>query len=315
MSISRWIIAIAFGLIACLGAAQEQPTPKDQPGQSESATNAGDGGQENQYKTIELTSALDRIEAAIRDLIAEEDKIEQERAREQASRDLNAQEGMAWWAELMFYATAATVALTFVALFAIIRTLFHTKRAADAAHDMVDEARATTTAAERGALVAREIGEAQVRAYVSVDEISISESPDAQGRYEARVTLKNTGQSPAWEVHNELQVAFAATFPPTIIRANSIPLPPVKAQAGSAKNDIPAGNFLHAKSHTPVGMCNQNSKDLIAKGYAVLFARGWVEYKDVFGGLHRTEYTWHRDRETIDAGFSIAASENGNKST
>ncbi len=198
---SRWIVAIAFGLIACLGAAQEQPTPKDQPRQSESANNADDGGQENQSETIELTSALDRIETAIRDLIAEEDKTEQERAREQASRDLNAQEGMAWWAELMFYATAGTVVLTFVALVAIIRTLHHTRRAADYTRDMLAQAELTTEAAiaavgtERAWLTMAQIA---TQGPTNIEDVSTGKTFNNAIRI--MLTWENTGRSPAIKV-------------------------------------------------------------------------------------------------------------------
>ncbi len=54
---------------------------------------------------------------------------------------------MAQWAEWMFYAAAATVALTLAALFAIIRTLVHTRRAADYTRDMLVEAEKSTAAA------------------------------------------------------------------------------------------------------------------------------------------------------------------------
>ena len=58
-----------------------------------------------------------------------------------------AQEGMALWAEWMFYAAAATTLLTFIALVAIIRTLHHTRRAADSAENMLTQTEKSTAAA------------------------------------------------------------------------------------------------------------------------------------------------------------------------
>lgn len=153
-----------------------------------------------------MTTALKNIEAAIRDLIAEEDKIAAEDQDRREERDLNAQEGMAKWAELMFYATAATVLLTLAALFAIVRTLHHTKRAADFAEGMLIEARATTKAARDTITVTREIGAKQVRPYISYSGFSFDgikvfrdgrEDFDSVGNFIFDITIRNSGQSPA----------------------------------------------------------------------------------------------------------------------
>lgn len=116
---------------------------------------------------------------------------------------------MALWAEWMTYATGATVVLTFIGLVALIRTLHHTKRAADYTGRMLREAKKATEAAQDAVVVTREIGEAQARAYLSIEraaaymDLGISDGPGIS----AEVTVRNYGQSPAKEVHFAVEVA------------------------------------------------------------------------------------------------------------
>lgn len=142
----------------------------------------------------EYLSALDGIESAIRDLIAEEDKIESERLRAQVDRDLNAQESMAKWAGVMAWLTGLTALLTAAALVFIWRTLYYTK-------EMLKEAEITTAAAVKTVKDTREIGQAQVRAYL-VPDVVLEEPPrNERGRaatteYKIVPQLFNCGQSP-----------------------------------------------------------------------------------------------------------------------
>ena len=167
--------AIAFGLIAGSLQAQDQATTEDQPRQEESVAKGENAAQSESPDPIDLSPALQGIEAAIRELKAEVDKVEQERQQENDRRDLMAQEGMARWAFWMFIASGATVLLTLAALLTIIGTLFQTKRAADASVEMVDQAKASTTAAIKAVEVTREMGIAQTRAYVDVTAASAAE--------------------------------------------------------------------------------------------------------------------------------------------
>lgn len=194
MSFRSWLYVSTLGLIVAGSNAWPQAAPEDQPGEKESATTGDSNSASQDAQPIDFSPALKGIESAIRELIAEEDTIETERKQSQETRDLMAQEGMAWWAEWMFYAAAATVILTFVALFAIIRTLHHTRRAADYTRDMLVEARATTNAAKETVKSSREIGEAQARAYCSVSDVKIA---FIKGKGKLSMNAKNSGNSPA----------------------------------------------------------------------------------------------------------------------
>jgi hypothetical protein len=186
-----------IGLTLSASQAWPQATTENKPHQEESTANTEDNGDQHQEESRSISSILEGIEAAIRDLIAEEDKIAREANESRENRDLDAQEGMAWWAEMMFYAAGATAVLTLLALVAIIRTLHHTRRAADSADGMLVEARKTTIAALASAETAQRIGEAQVRAYVSVAEAEFSILED---QIVIGVKLQNAGQSPAFMV-------------------------------------------------------------------------------------------------------------------
>lgn len=147
MPLRTWIIAASIGLICTSsGWGQEQPAAEDEPRQEDSASDADRSPQEADPNPLKTVRALEDIEAAIRQLKADVDEKEANRARESATRDLRAQEGMAWWAKLMFYATAATVILTAFALWAIVRTLHHTQLAAISTEGMLREAEKTTAA-------------------------------------------------------------------------------------------------------------------------------------------------------------------------
>lgn len=204
MSKGYWIIAVALGLGIYANHLTAQSTAENQPRQEESTTDANQEREEQGGETEDLTAALEGIEAAIRDLIAEEDKIAAEAQQNREQRDLEAQEDMAIWAERMFYATAATVALTLVALYAIIRTLHHTRRAADYTEGMLVEAKATTVAAVTNVEIAQTTSTNQLRPWLAFRGFNNMHLQDTQnnGSQEPigigfQPILENFGQSPA----------------------------------------------------------------------------------------------------------------------
>ena len=148
-----------------------QPVPEG--GQNTSKGGATDQGHEKEPTPEKLSPSLDKIEAAIRDLIAQERAAQGQGPKDEEIRDLKAQEGMALWAKAMFWATVAAVILTFAGIVLIWRTLIHTRHAAEAARDMVTEGVKTTSAAIEATnaaieanRIAREMSERQLRAYI-----------------------------------------------------------------------------------------------------------------------------------------------------
>lgn len=150
----RYVIAVGLALfLASSAAAQERTEPaiESDPvtaGQQEHGGDRADSqGQGQVSDPFGISAALERIEAAIRDLETEPQQAEDERREDREIRDLDAQESMAVWAERMAWATIVGVLLTGLALWAIVRTLHHTKRAADHAETMAGEAAKATKAA------------------------------------------------------------------------------------------------------------------------------------------------------------------------
>jgi hypothetical protein len=192
-----YVFAIIGLTLSLSGQAWSQSAIGDEPMQEESATDAQQNIQEDQQPAVDLTPALNDIESAIRVLIAEEDKRATEAQESREKRDLNAQEAMADWAKWMFFATLATVLLTFVALVYIRKTLIETQDAVRAADATV--------------IATREIGQAQVRAYLSfeIENVKFStpvlapdDTSDPLPNFVVSFSgiLTNSGQSPASEV-------------------------------------------------------------------------------------------------------------------
>jgi len=204
---------LAFG---SLSYAQQQtgPTLESQPvtPSQQEITNAGNqkGAPEKQPQAESLTPALNKIESAIRDVVPQKDEANDHRQEERDKADLQAQEDMAFWAKGMFWATCVTVIVTLVGLALIGRTLHHTKRAANYASDMVDEAKAATKAARDAVDVTRQIGQAQVRAYVSCSGGTYKLSPE---NFECMPMLVNSGQSPATQIKMSARLVMTVLEP------------------------------------------------------------------------------------------------------
>lgn len=135
-------------------------------------------------------------------------KIQSE--QQYAAADLKAQQEMATWAHLMFIVTGAGVIF-------IAQTL-------DATRAAVREAKDATKAAQDAVDVTREIGEAQVRAYLTVAHAMI--------RFEDRtprlfLTIRNAGQSPARNIRISIGIDYGRiTAANNVSFETSIPIMP-----------------------------------------------------------------------------------------
>ncbi|MEP2890460.1 hypothetical protein [Tateyamaria sp.] len=173
---------------------------------------------------------------------------------------------MAKWAELMFY--AATVALTLAALFAIVRTLHHTRRAADSSERMASDT--------------QKIGPAQVRAYVSVEQATgaLHEPTRVFG---VTFRIRNNGQSPA----TNCKIGFDLT----VYDAGRI----VHSQTEGSKCPIQSISANSSVESLPIGNRDWDLDGLIADagGALSLQIQGAFEGEDVFGGEIREDFTFY----------------------
>lgn len=102
-----------------------------------------------------------------------------------ADQDLRAQKDMALWAKIMSLVAIIGAIITAVGVIFVWKTLTATNIAADAARKSVD--------------VAKDMGEVQTRAYLSVTSGTLKYRID--GWPIASLTIRNSGNSPAYDVH------------------------------------------------------------------------------------------------------------------
>jgi hypothetical protein len=114
--------------------------------------------------------------------------------------DLRAQQEMACWARNMFLTAIAQTLLSVLGVILIYRTLRATR-------DAVDEARAATKAAEDAVDVTRETAQRQLRAYVFVDNVLVTDDGE-NGSSHALLKLRNTSTTPAYKVRSSVQIEF-----------------------------------------------------------------------------------------------------------
>ena len=183
------------------------------------ASNSDEGAKPQQSEDYNLLPALVRIEAAIRSLKAEVNQTESEQKDQREKADLVAQQEMSRWAWWMMIPTWITTALTFAALLAILRTLHHTRRAADYSRDMVKEGSKSNTAAFRAASAAEEGVQA------ARDSVSLA-SETAQRQLRAYLLHKEPNQT--WNFENKNEPPTSVEFGIRFVNTGQTPAMRVK---------------------------------------------------------------------------------------
>ncbi|MEX0693564.1 MAG: hypothetical protein WD075_03875 [Rhodospirillales bacterium] len=283
MSYRHWLPVVAFGGFLTISSwavlAQEQvpPVTKSQsvPESREKPTTAGNGKRETESESPEnVTPALNKIESAIRDLVEQERTGRGQRPSDEEIRDLIAQEGMALWAERMFWATLAAVILTLVGVFLICRTLSETRRAANYTKGMLREARKTTKAAEETIAVTREIGQKQIRAYITITEVWAHLAED--NTICLRIEISNTGASPT----KRLEIAIKATCCQFEHWRDDVPSEMGRTTFNT--DDIPAGggNTVEKNIRVPGSTINPVLENIMQE--SAYLAEITVKFIDVF---------------------------------
>lgn len=132
-----------------------------------------------------LAGCVDVEPTALRECVIEAAEAAQHQS--ESRQDLYAQQDMSRWAFWMMVIAGLTLLVTALGIAWIRDTLIETRRAVRSADDAVR--------------VTREIGEAQVRAYVSVDDVEVTvEIDDERVLWNVAAKVSNSGQSPAISV-------------------------------------------------------------------------------------------------------------------
>jgi hypothetical protein len=307
------LVGAVVGLYGTVGTAQHsiepalERQPVAEPRQDASAERGQDEAAQEESDTRPIESALKAIEAAIRELVAEEDAIESKRQKQREIADLQAQQDMARWAEFMVWATWAGVALTFVAVVLIARTLHHTKRAAIAAEDAVKEAKNATAAALKTVAVTRDLGVRQLRAYINLDGANIT---DFRAGNDPLITIriKNYGVTPANQVKMLTQFNMNIPSKALHIRFDRHSEIAVASIGHDAVVSVPQhfGKIIREEVVTEISR---------AEGWIIAIG-AYVTYQDIFTIRRRTVIKLVLDANTLRDGKGIFRHyHKGNRST
>lgn len=147
-------------------------------------------------KDSALAACVDTDPTALRKCVIEAAETAQNQS--EARQDLYAQQDMSRWAFWMTIISGLTMLMTGVGIVWIRDTLVETRRAVDSADDAVR--------------VTREIGVAQISPYLSI--VRASAFVDEQCGICFRVQVKNSGQTPAKNVHVIVSVWVNRPFTP-----------------------------------------------------------------------------------------------------
>lgn len=175
-----------------------------------------------QYEASDASRKIAEICASETGLAAVECVIEQTKGQQERAndtRDLNAQEWMAHWALWMFVVTSVMAFITAIGVWFVWRTLLATQQMA----------RET-----------REIGEAQVCAYLTFGGVSVTLIPGKRKLHKLTfsVAVKNSGHSPAKQVVIEIHPFEGMTLAQPEMR--------VEAHHTMILNDISPGEQIIA---------------------------------------------------------------------
>ncbi|WP_421580086.1 hypothetical protein [Shinella sp. M31] len=189
-------------------------------------------------------------------------EIEAYEKQANTDNDLKAQQDMAFWAQAVFWLTSLGTLISAVGLAFVWQSLKQTRQAI---------------------LTDREVGHAQVRAYVAIDAQTPVVRPDVVPEHTFKI--RNTGQSPAYSV------AYISGF-----QILPHPLPSTTGHIGGLApgQDMPraalaAGEFIIGEAFGIRELTKEDFRDL-QNGTKALYWFARVFYDDVFKQRHETSF-------------------------
>lgn len=163
-------------------------------------------------------------------------------------------------------------------------------------------ARRSAEAAERNIETLQNIAKAQLRAYVGIENVKISNTKGA-GPAVVSVVIKNSGQTPAYKVATHFSVRWGAR--------NEIDLAPLM-QPGGSSDFMSPGDQRETEMEIPRKLLEQ-ILERIDSGTMQLFALGLIEYDDAFGDKRTTTFRAVAERPLRDG--ALALDTEGNEAT
>ncbi len=183
-------------------------------------------------------------------------------------RGLEAQEDMAFWAMWMFVAAVATFAITSIGTFLIWRQVRLTRKA-------VEDTSAATETMKEANRIAEENSHRQLRAYLSVKSVTVSESDWDDERLQIMIEAENAGQTPAVLRSIVMRAAWATESGDRNLVDHT------------SKNQVPC--HRNTPMHIPLSFkCDD---ELLGKeGHLTVVGR--IEYDDVFGKRQKEPFSF-----------------------
>lgn len=244
MSRRYWLPLIA--VVGLLGSVQAQPVRQSPSGQAAA----------QQRKTKPAADAPPSIPVTVQnDIHGIASALKTANDKQPSStdeRNAKAQEDVAWWTPWLLLVAFLEMLVTGAGVWLVYRTLYHTKRAADAAHATVQSMESTSAR--------------QLRAYVHVWRCTMSIS---EGAAHVRVRLENAGSTPAYKASGYATV-WVDTFP------TPQNIPTTKPKLGT---DIGPGGKMTMWRRTPISDAEMKR---VTEGTHVIWVTGILDYQDAF---------------------------------
>ncbi|HEX2019057.1 MAG TPA: hypothetical protein VGO17_08985 [Aurantimonas sp.] len=214
--------------------------------------------------------------------------VEANRENQRAEYDLAAQRGMDRWAFWMMWIGAFSATATAVGIFLIYRTLTYTRDAATAARDTVDEARRATAAAVETAAITRQMGQRQLRAYVTLVSAQVVGLNDDQ-RPMIRLMFSNSGQTSAYKAGGWMRVCTQPNV--NILGPMLPPYGITKATVGTTSifSFPKSGDTLFLPKSIPE---REYLSYAVERGDLYVIAYGVFVYEDAFGKERFTNFRY-----------------------
>lgn len=136
------------------------------------------------------------------------ERVEASQSQANARLDLEAQQWMRFWAAVMAFIALASVILTAAALWYIRGTLLETEKIARDSKRTANASQDATRAMIEANRLAKKMGEAQVRCYISITDVKIRISPFQNNSFDIVFKLKNSGNSPVRNIRFSVETRW-----------------------------------------------------------------------------------------------------------
>lgn len=215
----------------------------------------------------------------------------------QQSRAADASESTARLTRLIMLIGLVALLILLLMLWPLITAALAARRAADA----------SPTPARLTSAPSSTDREAELRAYVDVDSLEFVETPENDGVVKVKITLRNSGQTPAFKVETLAKMEVV-----DIADEEALPIRPVPDEVAVTSLRPRVGRD---GTSTLIVQCESTPKlaDSVTNGEATILVWGAAGYYDVFDRRRRTIFQYFCNAETLETGEMFRPMERGDE--